>query len=131
MVAPRVLVVDDEETIRFALSQFFEIAGCHVDVSADVAEAATSLARHAYDVAIVDLSLGNVARLEGFDLLDIIRHQYPGTKAIVLSAFITSRVERQAYALGAVSVLEKPTLLSNVVRIVFDVIARRDRGIEP
>jgi DNA-binding NtrC family response regulator len=129
MVDPRVLIVDDEETIRFALCEFFELSGCRVDACGQAEQAAKHLSRHSYDVAIVDLNLGgDSARLEGLDLLDIIKQRHPGTKAIVLSAYTTRRVVRRAYEQGAVSVLEKPTLLSDVVRIVFDVIGRQYPG---
>jgi CheY-like chemotaxis protein len=60
MVNPgcRLLFVDDEETILFAVQDYFEPQGYEVDAVSDAERAQALLNTHAYAVAVIDLSLG-------------------------------------------------------------------------
>ena len=62
----RVLVVDDDPTIRTLLRIVVERQGYAVDAAADGVDALEHLAENRYDVALVDLMM---PRLNGYDLL--------------------------------------------------------------
>src|SRR5690242_3448656 len=70
----RLLVVDDEESIRDVLKCYFEARRYHVMTvgSAEVALATLDLER--VDLAIVDLVMPG---MDGFDLLEVIRDEHP------------------------------------------------------
>lgn len=53
----RILVVDDEASVRNSLAGFLEDCGCTVAMAASAEEALTMLAHTPFDVAIVDLRL--------------------------------------------------------------------------
>ena len=61
----RLLVIDDEDSIRFAMKEYFEVHGYRVDCAREAEEAEALLAHLRYDVVIADLQLSGILRLEG------------------------------------------------------------------
>jgi EAL domain-containing protein (putative c-di-GMP-specific phosphodiesterase class I)/FixJ family two-component response regulator len=104
MSRPRVLIVDDDEHICFVAKRALEaIAIC--DEAHDVAQAVRALDRHAYDVALVDVTLPGPS---GMTLLDELRRRWPQTAAIVLSGLTDLSVAREASSRGALGYVVKP-----------------------
>ena len=60
----RVLVVDDEESLRFFLTRGLRKAGYAVDEVADGRAAVEALARVAYDVVLTDMVMPGVSGLD-------------------------------------------------------------------
>ena len=121
----RILVVDDERSITFALQQYFAFAGFCVDCAWSGEEAQRYLAANQYDVAIVDVELrdeGGV--LDGIDLALFIRNSAPLTAVIVLTAVSSADTRRRAEAAGVRSYLSKPARLSHVADIAIGLIER-------
>ena len=114
----RLLVVDDEETISFAVDRFFTGRGFEVDTASELEEAEAKLLTTDFDVIIVDLRLTGVHASEGLDLLRFIREQHPETKTILLSAFASDDVRLAAKARGAAAIVKKPTPLSELHALV-------------
>jgi DNA-binding NtrC family response regulator len=115
MVNPgcRLLFVDDEETILFAVQDYFEPHGYQVDGAADAESAEALLDTHAYAVAVIDLSLGRGKEKQGLDLVRRVRERHPQTVAVLFTAYSTPAVEREARRSGAL-VLEKPLPLEAI-----------------
>jgi DNA-binding response OmpR family regulator len=80
----RTLVVDDENKIRYTLKKILERVGYVVVTAANGEEALDLLRNTAFDVAIIDLSLGG--RVDGLRVLEAIRWRWPGMAAIILTA---------------------------------------------
>jgi len=57
MAKPRILVVDDEAAIRFAIRDFLELNGYDVDEAETCAEAEARYRRDVYDLVTLDYSL--------------------------------------------------------------------------
>ena len=80
----RLLVVDDEENIRFALKRWFEWNGFQVDV-ADDGDVAVEKCRNAtYDLVTLDIEM---PRMNGKKALQLIRQFHPDIKVIVLTGY--------------------------------------------
>jgi DNA-binding NtrC family response regulator len=103
----RVLFVDDEETILFAVQDYFPPHGYEVDAVTDAEGAQALLNTHAYAVAVIDLSLGRGKEQMGLELVRHVRERHPQTAVVLFTAYSTADVEREARRSGAV-VLEKP-----------------------
>jgi DNA-binding NtrC family response regulator len=103
----RLLFVDDEETIRFAVRDYFGPQGYEVDAVADADAARALLDEHGYAVAVIDLSLGRGQEQLGLDLVSRVRERHPHTPVVLFTAHSTPEVEREARRRGAI-VLEKP-----------------------
>lgn len=110
--APRILVVDDEDAIVFALTEFLTSMGYDV-VSASRLEDGLELLRGAsWDLLITDLKLTRMGGLEGLELVKAARSAEPRIAAIVLSAFTSQLDTERARLLGASAILTKPFDLS-------------------
>lgn len=109
MVPPgcRLLFVDDEETILFAVQDYFEPQGYEVDAVTDADKAQDLLAQHRYAVVVIDLSLGPGKETLGLELVSRVRERHPKAAVVLFTAYSTPDVKREARRRGAV-VLEKP-----------------------
>jgi DNA-binding response OmpR family regulator len=118
----RILVVDDERTIVFALKAYFTRDGCLVDCANGSEGALALLATHLYDVAIVDVQLQGTASHDGLDLAAHIRTHYPTTVVIVLTGLETAETDRRAAEAGVHSLLRKPMRLAHVADLAFELV---------
>jgi DNA-binding response OmpR family regulator len=114
----RLLVVDDEEAIGFALKRYFERQGLEVDVTQDVDEARALVAARDYAVVMADLRLRGTCGHEGLDLIDHVRGRSPQAHCILLSAYTSEELEQAARARGARLLLRKPIGLPELWRHV-------------
>jgi DNA-binding NtrC family response regulator len=117
-MASPLLIVDDEESILFAMQEYFTALGYHVDCARESDEAKRLLARTSYAVAITDLHLTGSPGAEGLALLDYIRHHHPATRVIVLTAFGLPAIEAEARRRGAEALLRKRMSLPEVAHVV-------------
>jgi len=115
--ALRMLVVDDEAPICFALSSYFTARGFEVDC-ADSADKAEALLRDArYAVLISDLRLAGSNEMHGLDIVAHVRRSQPETRCIVLTAYAPPEVESKARAIADVF-LYKPVPLENLASVI-------------
>ena len=115
-----VLVVDDEINVRKTLAMSLEADGHAVVAVSNAADAVAEAGRQAFDVAFVDLRLGNT---QGVDLIPDLLAQSPWTRVVVITAHgsIDSAVETMRR--GAADYLTKPFTPAQV-RLVVERVAR-------
>lgn len=101
----RVLVVDDEPTIRGPLGLCLETLGHEVKEAATCEEALGVAGQTALDVAMVDVRLGVAS---GLDLLARLLALQPRLKIIIITAYGSVDVAVRAMARGATDFLCKP-----------------------
>lgn len=119
----RMLVVDDERVIRFALKSYFGEHGLTVDCAAERDEALEMIARTNYDIVIADLRLSGTTSEEGLDVIRAARRQSRDTRVILLTAYRTSAVDERAKDLGVDMLLHKPKPLAQLAQAVFSLLA--------
>src|SRR3954452_14698139 len=111
----RVLVVDDEESIRRMLRLCLEGAGYRVTL-APSGEAAVAAARRAPpDLALVDLRLGG---MDGIAVTRSLAHDAPTTSVVLMTAYATIDNAVDAMRAGAVDYLPKPFTPAQVLHVV-------------
>jgi DNA-binding NtrC family response regulator len=103
---PRVLVVDDEESIRKLLKSRLEREGHDVVVASNAEEAEKAFDSGA-EVGVVVTDLKMPGR-DGFALMDSLKKKRPATKVIVITGHGEKEVAVQALRQGASDYLEKP-----------------------
>jgi DNA-binding NtrC family response regulator len=103
----RVLVVEDETLIRWAVAEALTAAGHDVVEAADAATARRLIDESAdpLDAVLLDLRLPDSSDLS---LLAAIRRAAPATAVVMMTAHGTREEAATAKALGAYDVLEKP-----------------------
>jgi DNA-binding response OmpR family regulator len=114
----RLLVVDGEESICFSMKEYFTLQGYRVDTARDLEEAEKLVEATDYNVVIQDLKLGPAQKPDGLEMIRFIRGQNPHTRIIVLTAYGSAEMEKEALSCGADAFLRKPKPLSDVAQVV-------------
>jgi DNA-binding response OmpR family regulator len=109
-----ILIVDDEETILFAIGQYIIALGCTVDTARELEEAQALLSNVRYHLVVADLRLSGIHGSEGLDLVSMVRECCPSTRVIVLTAYGSAELQQEALRRGADAVLHKSMPLAEV-----------------
>jgi DNA-binding NtrC family response regulator len=112
------LVVDDEESICFSMSEYFSQHGFKVDTAREKEEAEGLINETEYKVIIQDLRLGLDRRSEGIEIIKLVHERNPNTRIVVLTAYGSPEAEKEARNAGADAFLRKPKPLSQVAQVV-------------
>lgn len=117
------LIVDDDQTTRETLADFFSGTGYSVRAAATATEGRRAAADHAPDVALVDLRLPDA---DGLRLIEALLADDADLAIIVLTGHADVSIAVRAMRLGAVDLIEKPVDLE-VVRHAVERAAERAR----
>lgn len=120
----RMLVIDDEDAIRFAAKEYFEAQGFQVDCAQELEEAEALLSNLKYAIVIADLRLTGIYGTEGLSLVGFVRERCPGTRIILLTAYGSPEIEQEARRLGVDCFLRKPKPLPDVAQIALGLLGR-------
>jgi DNA-binding NtrC family response regulator len=104
----KILVVEDEPTIRLMLSHALQEEGHEVFMAQSLQAAEKALERHPVSFVITDIRLSGMQRMEGLELLQYIKRHRPRTGVIIMTADLSAEVREKAHALGAKHCFEKP-----------------------
>jgi len=120
----RVLVVDDELLIRWALGEALKAAGYTVIEGCDAAEARRAIGDRAHppDVVLLDYRLPDS---DDLGLLTVIRREAPTVPVILMTAHGTADVVKSALELGAYRVVTKPFEVDAIASLVGEALAAR------
>ena len=121
----RVLVVDDEASMRELLEIVLGNAGYDVTSVAAPDGAFQLLEESTFDVVVTDLRMGK-DRLAGMDVLAWLRENAPSTPAIMITAYASVETAIEATKLGAVDYVTKPFKNEEMRLVVKRVIEQRD-----
>jgi len=121
-MAEKILIVDDENLIRWSLRREFEKDGYEVIEAASGEEAIEVYPEEMPDVAILDIKL---PRMNGIEVLKTLKEVDENVTAIIITAFgdVTSAVE--AMKLNAIDYITKPFNLEEVKIVVKKAIETR------
>ena len=117
----RILVVEDDETLRRVTQMHLNKKGCTTTAVADAVEALKILEDEPQDLVLSDLHLPGMS---GMELLKNIRAQYPETEVVVITAFGTVVTAVEAMKLGAYDYVTKPIHLFELSALVDRVLER-------
>jgi len=121
----RLLLVDDEEPILFAMSAYFTSWAYGIDCASELEEAQALVAHVSYACVISDLRLSGTQGAEGLELVSFVRRMCVDTRVLVLTAYGSDSLERTARARGADAVLQKPIRLRELDAIVKSLLGER------
>ena len=105
MQALRVLLIDDDRTVRDSLSLLLDKAGFEVDAHFRASDALTAMSRSLPDVVLTDMRMPGMS---GLDLLENTRELYPDLPVVLISAHGDVPLAVEAMGKGAHNFLEKP-----------------------
>jgi PAS domain S-box-containing protein len=127
----RVLVVDDNETVRSIVSEQLAASGHHAQSAENAVKALAMLKSNAFDAVILDISMPVV---DGFEALRIIRG-LPGaagrTPVIALTAHALIEVRERCAAAGFDHFLTKPVRVDELTRVIETVTSDGAAAVRP
>jgi DNA-binding NtrC family response regulator len=104
-VADRVLIVEDNESLRAGIKVTLEDSGFMVHEAASGEEAVQKLETESFHVIVSDIKLGD---LTGVDILKKAKEVNSGIEVILMTAYATVETAVQALRLGAFDYIQKP-----------------------
>src|SRR5215813_8692103 len=118
-----VLVIDDEKNIRATLTLCLEGVGCKVTAVASTEAALAALNRQAFDLAFLDLRLGET---NGLDVLPQLLSESPDLTVVVITAYATFDTAVEAIKRGAKDYLPKPFTPAQIRHVVEQLAKQRE-----
>ncbi len=124
----KVLIVDDEETLTWSMAKSLakDKDKYEVMIANNGSEALQLLKINRVDLVISDIRMPDI---NGLDLLVMVKKEYPETKVIIMTAYGSSDVQKEANQRGSLFYIEKPFEISDIRKIIIDLIGRK-RGFQ-
>ena len=123
MPITRILVADDEESMRWVLSKALKRKGFSVDLAVDGRQALSMIQDNGYDLAIFDIKMPGIS---GLDLLDKIREQKKELLVVIMTAEASMKNAVEAMKRGAYDYITKPFDLDVIDAIIEKVSRARE-----
>jgi len=124
---PKVLVVDDEESVVVTIKAILQLDGYNVATTTSGAKARAMVRDVEYDLVLTDLRLEDG---DGLDVLKAVRERYPETVTIMLTGYASLESAIQALRAGAYDYLVKPSEVEELRATVARGLERRHLGQE-
>ena len=123
--AKKVLVVDDEATVRYLLTHVLTHAGYLVEVATDGLMALERIRASPPDLVVLDLMMPG---LDGWGVLEKLKPRPSRPPVLVVSAHGDSETPQRAAAAGAAGYMTKPFALKQLVETCGRIIADHRRS---
>ncbi len=108
----KILIADDEKSIRQTLREILEFEGFKVDEARDGAEALDKASSGNYSVVLCDIRM---PRYDGIEVLKKSLEKAPDTQFVMISAHGTIETAVEATKLGAFDFIQKPPDLNRLL----------------
>jgi DNA-binding NtrC family response regulator len=123
----RVLIVDDEETIRLALRRFLRSRGFEVEIAGSGDQALEILDAHSFSLMLCDVRMPGMT---GVQVVPEARARDQDLAIIMLTAVNDAATATEVLAAGASDYLTKPVELADLQQAVDRALHKRTEGIE-
>jgi DNA-binding NtrC family response regulator len=117
------LLVDDDRHVLHSMADWLREQGYQLDTATGRAEALAALGRKSYEVALVDIRLGDG---DGFDLLAHCRQHCPATAVIMITGYGTVEAAIEAIRAGAFDFLTKPLIDEELQMAIERAVSQRE-----
>ena len=111
----RILIVDDEKSIVFALEESLLDEGYDVQTAFSAEEGFELFAKEPTDIVLSDLKMPGMS---GIELLGKVKEISPRTQVVIITAYGNFETAVEAVRLGAFDYIQKPFQIDNVKEII-------------
>ncbi len=108
----KILIVDDESSIRRTLRDILEFEKYDVDEACDGLDCIVKIKQNSYDVIIMDIKM---PKMDGMDALDRLQELAPETPVVMISGHATIDTAVEAVKKGAFDFISKPPDLNRLL----------------
>ncbi len=118
----RILVVDDQESMRTLLQDMLTVMGYDVIVAEGGEEALKAIERTQFDLVLTDL---NMPGMDGSALLKAIKASHPDMPVVIITGYGTFHTEKRVMKEGADGYISKPCTLGKLEATLSSVFSSR------
>jgi CheY-like chemotaxis protein len=122
---PRLLVVDDDDSVVNVLQEYFATAGYQVEFAQHGGDALTLIQHDPPDVVLLDIVMPG---MNGVEVLQRILALHAALPVIILTARADPALAQQTRALGAFEYVTKPFEFSHLAQVVSSALSHRGEG---
>jgi DNA-binding NtrC family response regulator len=127
-----ILVIDDEESIRFSFHRFLAAEGLNVSTAGGYLEALSKMDEMKFDLILADIILDDGW---GIDILEEVMRRNLKTRVIIMTAYPTAETANASFRMQAIDYLTKPlrqeALLYSVNKVLEQMEHGEDEGSDP
>ncbi|MBI4685986.1 MAG: sigma-54-dependent Fis family transcriptional regulator [Nitrospirae bacterium] len=118
----KILIVEDEKSMREVLRILLEGEGYDVTVAADSVDSIGLLNKDIFDMVITDIKM---PKMDGFEVLRKVKDISPSTLVIMITAFGTTESAIEAMQAGAYDYIHKPFKIDEIRLVVKKALEKR------
>ena len=122
MEAPKILVVDDEESIQMLLREALTTGGYHVTCVGSGVKALEAMRGHLFDAALVDIRM---PEMDGLTFLREVKRQDESIEVVIMTGYPTVSTAVEALKEGASDYLPKPLIMDELRHLMARLMERR------
>ncbi|HET6273496.1 MAG TPA: sigma-54 dependent transcriptional regulator [Bacteroidota bacterium] len=122
-----ILIVDDEEAMRYMLSSLISGAGYTADTAVDGVTAINAVQTRLYHVVLCDVKMPKV---DGVEVLKFIKANFPGIEVIMLTGAGDIKIAVECIQLGAFHFITKPTTTDELLTTIRRALERRQLALD-
>ena len=111
----RILIVDDDDTIRSTMKAILEDEGYKVDLAANGKEGVQKAEKTTYNIALLDIRLPD---MEGIELLKLMKPAIPRTRKIMVTGYPSTQNAIEALNKNADAYLIKPVDIEKLLSTI-------------
>jgi len=111
----RILLVDDEDTLRYVLRETLIDEGYSVDVANDGFQALEHVKLKSYDLLITDIKMHG---MDGLQLIREIKRNGSHLKIVIITAYGSLEMVKEAARLGVVEFVSKPFKMQEIKYVI-------------
>jgi len=117
---PRILLVDDEKAVKWALQEALKDEGYEVETANSGEEGLLKAQETAFDLVVSDLRMPGIS---GLDMIRELRKAQPALRAIICSAYGSMESVVEAMRLGVNDFLVKPFKIAEIRESIAEILA--------
>ncbi|MFW6334319.1 MAG: response regulator [Desulfosalsimonas sp.] len=111
-----VLIIDDEESVRFTLSRYLRGAGYTPYCAAGIMDASSLIESEDFEAAVVDRILANGEN--GLDAAEKLCRRQPSCTVVIISAYPDFESAARAISLKVFAYLKKPVRRDQIISVI-------------
>jgi len=123
----RILVVDDDETVRRSYLRSLEGMSCQVVAASDGEEALQSMEQKPFDVVLLDMRMPGQ---DGLSVLRTIKQKWPESEVVIITGYPTVDSAKEAVRLGAYDYVAKPVGPQDVINAADRAMTRKQWALQ-
>src|SRR5208282_4175690 len=118
----RILVVDDDEVVRWSYHRSLQDVSRNVATASDGEEALQTMEQDPFDVVLLDMRMPGQ---DGLSVLRTIKQKWPESEVVIITGYPTMDSAKEAVRLGAYDYLAKPVGPQDVINIADRALTRK------